>query len=100
MSQSVGVLLMAYGSPSSREEVEPYYRSIRGARLPTPEEVHDLAERYQRVGGSTPLLAITQEVATALEVRLNGQGGPPYRVYVGMKHWHPFIAETVPPHSA
>ena len=95
MSKTIGVLLMAYGSPSSLDEVETYYRSIRGGRQPTPEEVQDLTERYRRVGGHSPLLKITKEVAGKLEQRLNAQVGTSFKVYVGMKHWHPFIPEVV-----
>ena len=89
------VLLMAYGSPNSLAEVEPYYQSIRGGRAPTPEEVRDLTERYRKVGGRTGLLEITQEIAAGLERHLDEKGSPQYRVYVGMKHWHPFISDTV-----
>jgi len=95
MSDTTAVLLMAYGSPGSLDEVEPYYRHIRGGRIPTAEQVAELTERYRRVGGSTPLLRISIEVASALEQRLNRVSESRYRVYVGMKHWHPFIGETV-----
>lgn len=91
----VGVLLMAYGTPRNLGEVEAYYRSIRGGRQPSAQEVEELSARYKRVGGRTPLLEITEEVARGLERRLNQEGPQPYRVYIGMKHWHPFIAETM-----
>jgi protoporphyrin/coproporphyrin ferrochelatase len=94
---SLGVLLMAYGSPNGPEQVEPYFTHIRGGRTPTAEAVLRLQQRYQLVGGRTPLLDITMQVRDALERRLNelsGNGG--YRVYVGMKHWHPFIGEVLP----
>ena len=91
-----GVLLMAYGTPRNLDEVEPYYRDIRGGRTPSPEAVAELRERYRRVGGQTPLLAYTRSVAGRLEARLNSQaGGDSWRVFVGMKHWHPYIAEAV-----
>lgn len=87
---------MAYGSPESPEDVEPYYTHIRGGRQPSPEAVQRLRERYATVGGRTPLLRITREVATDLEKLLNASpGDSPWKVYVGMKHWHPFISEAV-----
>ena len=96
MFQRQGVLLMAYGTPRSLDEVEPYYRDIRGGRTPSPEAVAALTERYRSVGGKTPLLEITERVAGKLEARLNqGCADDPWRVYVGMKHWHPYIAETM-----
>ena len=86
---------MAYGTPRNLGEVGAYYSSIRGGRAPTPEAIKGLTERYRTVGGRTPLLDITKSVASALEQRLNQGEQPIYSAYVGMKHWHPFIAETV-----
>jgi len=91
-----GVLLMAYGTPEHLSDVEPYYRDILGGREPSPEAVTTLVERYRAVGGRTPLLEITRSVADLLERRLNRDArDASWRVYVGMKHWHPYIAESV-----
>ena len=96
MSGLKGVLLMAYGTPEHLSDVEPYYRDILGGREPSPEAVAALTERYRAVGGRTPLLEITRSVADLLEQRLNrGGGDASWHVYVGMKHWHPYIAEAV-----
>ncbi|HEX6513234.1 MAG TPA: ferrochelatase [Chloroflexota bacterium] len=86
-----GVLLMAYGSPRDVSEVEAFYTHIRGGRPPSPELLANLRGRYEAVGGHTPLLEVTEEQAQALEQAL----GPGWRVFVGMKHWHPYIRETV-----
>ena len=92
-----GVLLMAYGTPEGPEQVEAYYTHIRGGRTPSPEAVQRLQRRYEIVGGRTPLLEITSGVRDALERELNAHAdGARYRVYVGMKHWHPFIGDVVP----
>jgi ferrochelatase len=85
---------MAYGSPNSLDEVGEYLRQVRGGRLPTPEEVERLQERYRQVGGQTPLLEITFAQAKALGEKLQA-GGINSKVYVGMKHWHPFIEDVV-----
>lgn len=89
--ESTAILLMAYGTPNSLDEIEPYYTDIRGGRKPTPENLRELTERYQKIGGRTPLLDITREQARALQAQL----GDAYRVYIGMRHWHPYIAQTV-----
>ena len=89
--EKIAVLLMAYGTPNSLDEIEPYYTDIRGGRKPTPENLKELIERYQRIGGKTPLLDITREQASKLQALL----GDEYRVYIGMKHWHPYIAQAV-----
>jgi ferrochelatase len=90
----VGVLLMAYGTPESPDQVEDYFTHIRGGRKPSPEAVEYLRERYRLVGGKTPLLEITNEVAAKLQDRLDANGNH-YRVYPGMKHWHPFIGDVM-----
>lgn len=91
----IGILLMAYGTPASLDEVEPYYTHIRRGKAPTPELLAELVGRYEAIGGVSPLTAITQAQAKGLEDALNAQAdGETYKVYVGMKHCHPFIGET------
>lgn len=88
------VLLMAYGSPERDEEVEAYYTHIRGGRKPTQEELDNLRARYKKIGGRSPLLRVTNSTAKKLEERLSSETDEKTRVYVGMKHWHPYISET------
>jgi ferrochelatase len=83
------VVLMAYGSPTRPEDIPAYFEDIRGGRPARPEAVAELAERYRRIGGTSPLNEITERQRAALEHDL---GAP---VYVGMKHWTPRIAEAV-----
>ena len=83
------ILLMAYGSPATLADVGAYYTHIRGGRPPAPDQVEELQARYRAIGGTSPLLPITRAQADALAARTR------LPVYVGMKHWHPFIAETV-----
>jgi ferrochelatase len=85
---------MAVGGPDKLENVEPYLLDVRGGR-PTPKElVEEIRERYRVTGGKTPVLAIMREVAAKLEQQLNGPGGERYRVYIGFRHWHPYIKEV------
>jgi ferrochelatase len=72
---------------------------------------------YSLIGGKSPILNITMAQAKALEEELNKrsevntQGSPPptppprggrvrervkFKVFVGMRYWHPFIDEVVP----
>jgi len=80
---------MAYGSPSRAEDVRPYLEDVRGGRPVSDEAVEELAERYRRIGGRSPLDDVTEAQRAALEREL----GVP--VFVGMKHWRPRIAEAV-----
>ncbi len=79
---------MAYGSPSGPEDVRPYLEDVRGGRPVSDEAVAELAERYRRIGGRSPLDDVTEAQRAALEREL----GIP--VHVGMKHWRPRIAEA------
>src|SRR5262245_41722198 len=92
----VGILILAYGTPETLDDVEPYYTHIRGGRPPSPEALHNLRERYRLVGGSTPLLGLSRGVADRLQARLDAEAPGRYRIYLAMKHWHPFIGEVVP----
>jgi protoporphyrin/coproporphyrin ferrochelatase len=87
-TRSLGVLVMAYGTPKSLDDVEAYYTDIRHGRPPPPDLLSDLTERYRAIGGS-PLLAITEAQARGLEDRLG------ISTYIGLKHAPPFIADAV-----
>ena len=85
---------MAMGGPDSLEAVRPYLSDVRGGRPTPPELVQEITERYRATGGKSPVLAITREVARRLEERLNATGAARFKVYVGLRHWHPYIRET------
>lgn len=86
---------MAYGSPNSLDEVLPYYTDVRGGRPPTEEQLAVVYDHYARIGGPTGLLAISEAQVAALQARLDAAAPGAYRVYLGMRHWRPFIADTV-----
>ena len=91
---TIGVLVMAYGGPNSLDEVEPYLLDVRGGRPTAPEIIHEVRERYREIGGRSPILERTQAQATALEAALNSNGAV-FKVFVGMRHWHPYIKDTL-----
>lgn len=86
---------MAYGSPSSPEEILPYYTHMRGGRPPRADALAGLEERYRAIGGGSPLTEVTIAQARALENLLRSEDGEDWCVKVGMKHTHPFIEEAV-----
>lgn len=90
-----GVLLMAYGSPSGPEALDAYYTRIRGGSPPSAEMLEELTARYRAIGGRSPLPEITRGQADALQARLDALAPQRFRVYVGMRHAPPFIAEAV-----
>lgn len=87
----IAVLLMAYGGPNNLDEVEPYLLDVRGGRPTKPELVEEIRGRYALIGGRSPLRELTEAQAAGLARAL----GPRYPTFVGMRHWHPYIKETV-----
>ncbi|CAN5225994.1 ferrochelatase [soil metagenome] len=90
MAEATAVLVMAYGTPRSLDEVEPYYTDIRRGRPPPPELLDELVGRYRAIGGHSPLFEITEAQRQGLESRL---GGIP--TWLGQKHAAPSIPDAV-----
>ena len=88
---SLAVLLMAHGTPSSLDEMPAYLTKVRGGRPPSDELVAEMRHNYGAIGGRSPLTDITLRQRNALRERL----GPDVKVMVGMRNWHPFIADVL-----
>ena len=88
------LLLLAFGGPRSLDEVESFLTRLFRGRRPSSEQLERIQERYQLIGGSSPLPEITWEQAKALESRLNQQGHC-FKAFVGMRYGHPLIEETL-----
>ena len=88
---TVGVVVMAYGTPASAAEIEAYYTHIRRGRPPTSEQLDDLRARYDAIGGMSPLRRITEAQRDHLAAAL----GDGYRVELGYKHAAPLIEDAV-----
>ena len=95
MTQKTAVLLMAYGTPRTPAEIEPYYTDIRRGRAPTPEQLADLVARYDAIGGISPLAARTEAQRDALQSALNTIAPDKYEVVLGLKHAAPMIETAV-----
>ena len=92
----MGLLVMAYGTPYSLDDLIPYYTHIRHGRKPTPELIEDLRNRYEAIGGISPLARITLDQAEKLEEHLNQiQDEIEFKMYLGLKHIEPFIEDAV-----
>jgi ferrochelatase len=113
---TIGVLLLNLGGPDSLEAVRPFLFNLFSdreiIRLGPPFMQKPLAalisvlrhkktEGYYRlIGGKSPILDITTDQAKALEQELNSSPltphPSPFRVFIGMRYWHPLIEEMVP----
>ena len=89
-----GVFLMAHGAPESVDDIPEYLRNIRGGTESTSETIQIISDRYEQIGGKSPLRKITEELCVRLESFLNQQGGQ-FKVYCGMRNWSPYICDEV-----
>lgn len=94
-STRTAVVVMAYGTPRTKEEILPYYTDIRRGRPPTEEALQDLIDRYEAIGGLSPLKKLTEDQADALQRELDVLQPNHFQVFLGLKHATPFVEEAV-----
>ncbi|MGB9196644.1 MAG: ferrochelatase, partial [Terriglobales bacterium] len=82
------VLLIAHGSPENPDQIPDFLRYVTGGRPLPPNVIEEIRHRYSLIGFS-PLACWTLLQADQLSQSL----GLP--VFVGMRNWTPFIADTV-----
>jgi ferrochelatase len=82
------VLLLAHGSPDSVDQIPDFLLKVTGGRPLPPAVVEEVKHRYEKVG-CFPLTYLTLKQAELLSSRLR------MPVYVGMRNWHPFVADTL-----
>ncbi|MGC7612705.1 ferrochelatase [Staphylococcus epidermidis] len=96
MTRTIGLLVMAYGTPYKESDIEPYYTDIRRGKKPNEEELQDLKDRYEFIGGLSPLAGTTDRQAEALLNALNKERDDVnFKLYLGLKHISPYIEEAV-----
>lgn len=92
----IGILFMAYGGPDHLEDIPGYLSDVRSGRTTSSALIEEITRNYRLIGGSSPLLKLTQKAASAVMEILNPPGEPAhFRPYLGMRHWTPWIEETV-----
>ncbi len=82
------VLLIAHGSPERVEDIPEFLQNISRGRPMAESVVREVQHRYSLIG-SSPLTRITRLQAD------NVAGELDMPVYVGMRNWHPYIADTL-----
>src|SRR5829696_7108980 len=93
--QRIAVVLMAYGTPRSPDDILPYYTDIRRGRPPTDEQLADLTRRYDAIGGMSPLAERTASQCVALQAALDRRAAGAFYVALGLKHAKPMIEDAV-----
>lgn len=94
-SPTTAIFLMAHGAPTRVEDIPLYLKNIRGGKDSTPEVIQIIRERYEAIGGSSPLLEITKGQTEALEKYINQDEKNTFKVYFGMRSWSPYIKDVV-----
>jgi ferrochelatase len=88
------VLVIGFGGPQGPADVRPFLANVlRGRRVP-PERVELVVHHYDLFGGVSPVTELTMRQAEGLAERLQ-TGGPDVPVFVGMRNWHPYLADTL-----
>jgi protoporphyrin/coproporphyrin ferrochelatase len=82
------VLLIAHGSPDKVEDIPAFLRNISRGRPMSDAVVQEVQHRYAQIGVS-PLTCMTLGQTNGVAREL----GIP--AYMGMRNWHPFIADTL-----
>jgi len=88
------VLVVSFGGPQGPRDIRPFLANVLRGRRVSPERVEEVAHHYELFGGVSPITAITRRQADGLEARLHAAGAQ-LPVYVGMRNWHPYLADTL-----
>ncbi|HEV8674948.1 MAG TPA: ferrochelatase [Methylomirabilota bacterium] len=88
------VLLIAFGGPEKPDDIRPFLAHVTRGRPTPPARLEEVARHYERIGGRSPLNEWTFRQADALRARLRASGVA-LPIYVGMRHWTPFLDQTL-----
>jgi len=107
----IAVILFNLGGPDKLDNVEPFLFNLFNdpailnlpsfirfplAKLISKKRTPIAKNIYKEIGGSSPILKLTQDQAVCLEQSLNNnQKGFNYKVFISMRCWHPRASETV-----
>jgi len=114
--RTVGIVLLNLGGPDSLNAVRPFLYNLFSdreiiklgplflqkplARMISIFRSAKSRKMYDLIGGKSPINDITRAQADALETSLNSKSlanrsSPAFKVYMGMRYWHPFIKDVV-----
>jgi len=88
------VLIVSFGGPQGRDDIRPFLANVLRGRRISPERVEEVAHHYELFDGISPITDLTQRQADGLRERL-AESGRSLPVYVGMRNWHPLLADTL-----
>lgn len=90
MTQSqTQVLLVGHGTVADLDDLPAFLANIRQGRPVPPTLVQHVRQRYEAIGGRSPLTAIAARQAELLQARLDRP------VHIAMRLWHPYVQDVV-----
>lgn len=88
------VLIVSFGGPQGPEDVRPFLDNILRGRAAPPGRVEAIIANYMRYNGVSPITEITRRQAAGVRRRL-ADAGVELPVFVGMRNWHPYLADVM-----
>ena len=88
------VLLISFGGPNGPEDIRPFLKNVLKNRPVADHRIEQVTRHYELFGGVSPIARLTQSQATGLS-NLLMRHKMHLPVYVGMRNWHPFLADTL-----
>jgi ferrochelatase len=85
---------VSFGGPQGPADIRPFLANVLRGRRVAPERVEEVVHHYELFGGVSPITELTRRQADGLAARL-AAAAHPLPVYVGMRNWHPFLADTL-----
>ena len=109
-SEKIAVILLNLGAPESLDDIKPFLYNLFSdpdiIDLPmgkilrpilawniTRKRLPESTNIYEKIGGGSPLRALSQKQAEVLEFKLSENGD--FKVYIAMRYWHPFTESVV-----
>jgi ferrochelatase len=94
MARFDAILLISFGGPQGLDDIRPFLANVlRGRRIPA-DRIEAVAHHYELFGGVSPITELTRHQAEGLTARL-AAAGTPLPVYIGMRNWQPYLADTL-----
>src|SRR5688572_32785695 len=88
------VLIVSFGGPQGTADIRPFLANVLRGRRVAPERVEEVARHYELFGGVSAITELTRRQADGLASRLAAAGFA-LPVFVGMRNWHPLLADTL-----
>lgn len=88
------VLLISFGGPQGVDDIRPFLGNVLRGRAVAPSRLEEVAHHYELFGGVSPITEFTRKQGAGLSARLS-DAGLDLPVFVGMRNWHPYLADTL-----